>query len=279
MASVISAVRRHPLISFFVLAYLLSWWGWPIYYLNHNAPPIASFGPFLAALVVLAMTLGRSGVTMLFKRMVQWRVKPVWYVVAVGLPIAATLAATVLNVMLGAPRPSGAALQHWPSLGPTFLIVLLVPGFGGTWEEPGWRGYALPKLQERHSALAASGILGILWAFWHLPLMVVGQIAWSDLVLVVAVTVVLTWVFNGTAGSVLIAMILHATNNTVSGSFFSPLFTGSDSVRQSWMLALVWCVVAAVVVAVTGPAHLSRRRTKQLLSSATRPPSPARRDG
>ena len=118
MSFVISAVRRHPLISFFVLTYLLSWWGWPVYYVNHSAPPIASFGPFLAALVVLAMTLGRSGVTMLFKRMVQWRVKPIWYVVAVGLPIAVTLAATVLNVMLGAPRPSAAALRHWPSLGP-----------------------------------------------------------------------------------------------------------------------------------------------------------------
>jgi len=107
----------------------------------------------------------------------------------------------------------------------------------------------------------------VLWAFWHLPLMVVGQINWSDLVLVIAVSVVVTWVFNNAEGSVLIVMLLHAMNNTISGSFFSPMFSGADSVRQSWLLAALWWAVAVMVVVATGPEHLSRKHTKQTLTA------------
>ncbi len=121
----------------------------------------------------------------------------------------------------------------------------------------------MPQLQAERSALLASLILGVLWAFWHLPLMVVGQINWSDLVLVIAASVVVAWVFNNAEGSVLIAMLLHAMNNTISGSFFSPMFSGADSVRLSWLLAALWWAVAVVVVVATGPEHLSRKHTKQ----------------
>jgi uncharacterized protein len=103
----------------------------------------------------------------------------------------------------------------------------------------------------------------VLWAFWHLPLMVVGEVYWSDIVLVIAVAIVFTWVFNNASGSVLIVMLMHAMNNTISGSFFSPMFSGADSVRQSWLLAALWCALAIVVVVVAGPEHLSRKHRKQ----------------
>ena len=260
-------VKRYPLISFFVLAYALSWWGWFLYAFNDALPPVASFGPFLAALIVLAITHGRAGVLGLLRRMVRWRVRPVWYVVALGLPVAVTLCAAMLNVFLGAPAPSAGELGGWASLLPTFLLILLIPGLGGAWEEPGWRGYALPQLQVGRSALVASLILGVLWAFWHLPLMVVGQINWSDLVLVIAAAIVSTWLFNSASGSVLILMVFHAMNNTISGSFISPMFSGADSVRQGWLLAGLWCVVALIVVVVAGPARLSRKHEKQQLSA------------
>jgi uncharacterized protein len=258
-----SVVRSHPLVTFFVLAYALSWWGWILYAFNPDLPPIASFGPFLAALLVLAITGGRAGVMGLLRRMVRWRVGPEWYAVALLLPVVITLAATVLNVLLGAQAPSSAELGGWTGLVPGFFLLLLIPGIGGAWEEPGWRGYALLQLQADRSALSASLILGVLWAFWHLPLMVVGQINWSDIVLVIAVSVVFAWVFNNAEGSVLIAMMMHAMNNTISGNFFSPMFSGTDSVRQSWLLAVLWWVVAIVVVVATGPEHLSRKHTKQ----------------
>ncbi len=258
-----SAVRRHPLVVFFVLAYALSWWPWILYAFDLSPLPIVGFGPFLAAIVVLAVTRGMAGVVALLRRMVRWRVAPVWYAVALLLPVAITVAATVLNVLLGAQGPSSAELGGWTGLVPGFILLLLVPGFGGAWEEPGWRGYALPRLQVGRSALLASLILGVLWAFWHLPLMMVGEVNWSDLVLVIAVSVVFAWVFNSASGSVLIVMVMHAMNNTISGGFFGPMFSGADSVRESWLLAALWVAVAIVVVVATGPEHLSRKNNKQ----------------
>jgi uncharacterized protein len=263
MSYLVSLIRRHPLISFFVLAYALSWWGVILYTINHDLPPVASFGPFLAALVMLAITHGKAGVLGLLKRMVRWRVGPAWYAAAFGLPVAITLCATVLNVLLGAQAPSAAELGGWSGLLPTFFILLLIPGFGGAWEEPGWRGYALPQLQTGRSALFASLILGVLIAGWHLPLMVVGQVHYSDIVTIMGAVVVFNWVFNNANGSVLIIMLMHATNNAVSGTFIFPMFSGADSVRLGWLLAAVWCAVAIGVVLWAGPAHLSRKHHQQ----------------
>src|SRR4029453_9587025 len=174
-----------------------------------------------------------------------------------------TAVATMLNVMLGAQAPSRAQLGAWPGILSAFAIVLLVPGFGGAWEAPGWRGYAVPRLQHGRSALVASLILGVLIAGWHLPLIVVGQVAYPDIVLILAAVIVFNWVFNNAKGSVLIIMLMHAANNAVSGNFFNPMFTGADSIRESWLLALVWAVVAVVVIAVSGPTNLSRKHPRQ----------------
>ena len=262
-----SVVRRYPLIVFFVLAYVFSWWTWPLYAFGLSPSPIIAFGPFLAAILVLALTTGKGGVVTLLRRMVRWRVRPVWYAVALLLPVAISGGAALLNVVvLGASAPSPAELGAWSGLVPTFFLQLLVPGIGGAWEEPGWRGYALPKLQGGHSALLASLILGVVWAFWHLPLMVIGQIHLSDPVFIVAWTVVLTWVFNNTNGSVLIAMLMHNIHNVISGGYFSAMFSGADWVRQGWLLVALWCAVAAIVVVVNGPEHLSRKYTRQTLT-------------
>ncbi len=260
-----SLVKRHPLIAFFVLTWALSWWPWILYAFGLSPTAIVSFGPFLAALVVLAITQGKSGIGGLLRRMVRWRVGIRWYAVALLLPVGIALAATALNVLLGAQAPSAADLGGWTGLFATFAVVLLIPGIGGAWEEPGWRGFALPSLQAGRSALVASLILGAVWALWHLPLFVAtGQMGGWDIVIIMAWTLVLTWVYNGTGGSVLIVMLFHAMFNTVSGSFISPLaFSGADSVRQSWLLAAVWCAVAVAVVMWAGPKHLSRKHRKQ----------------
>jgi membrane protease YdiL (CAAX protease family) len=263
MSHILALIRRHPLPTFFILAYALSWWAWILYAAGLSPNPIASFGPFLAAIVVLALTEGKRGVLGLFRRMIRWRVAPGWYAVALLLPAVLAAAAAGLNVLLGAQPPSAAQVSAWPGILSTFAIVLLIPGIGGAWEEPGWRGYAVPRLQRGRSALLASLILAVLIAGWHLPLMVTGQIYYSDIVLILAAVIVFNWVFNSTNGSVLIIMLMHAANNAVSGSFFSPMFSGSDSIHQSWLLAVVWAVVAALVIVIAGPTHLSRKYRKQ----------------
>ena len=96
-------IRRHPLVAFFVLAYALSWWPSILYALDLLPQPIVGFGPFLAALVVLGITQGKTGIVGLLRRMMRWRVAPVWYAVALLLPVAIALAAAVFNVPLGSP--------------------------------------------------------------------------------------------------------------------------------------------------------------------------------
>lgn len=166
--------------------------------------PIVGFGPFLAAVVVLGITHGKSAVVMLLRRMVQWRVGLRWYAVAFLLPVTIAVAAALLNLLSGAQAPSSIELGSWTSLFSTFLLLLLVPGIGGAWEEPGWRGYALPRLQVGRSALSASLILWAGLVVWHLPLFLVGRIHWSDIVFLIGFVVIFNWIFNSTGGSVLI---------------------------------------------------------------------------
>src|SRR5215203_1204246 len=265
MSYLVSLIRRHPLISFFVLAYALSWWPIAFYAAGLSPSTIISFGPFLAALVVLAATQGKTGVVGLLRRIVRWRVGLRWYAVALLLPVVVTAAAAALNVLLlGAKASSSVAeLGGLTGLFSTFALLLLIPGIGGSWEEPGWRGYALPRLQTARSALFASLILGVVWAFWHLPLFITGQQQWSDIVFIIVWTITFTWLFNNSRGSVLLAMLMHAMNNTISGSFFGPMFSGADSVRQGWFYAALWCAVAVVLIVVYGPQHLSRTHHKQ----------------
>jgi membrane protease YdiL (CAAX protease family) len=270
-------VKRHPLVAFFVLAYALSWWAWIPYAFGAFGSPIAGFGPFLAALAVLGLTEGRAGIIGLLRRMARWRVRVGWYAVALLLPVAVAGLAALLNVSLGAEAPSPAAVGRWTGIFGTLAFLLVVPGAGGAWEEPGWRGYAVPRLQARWSALTAALVLGVLIAAWHLPLIVTGQVHYADVLSIMGATVVINWLFNHVGGSVLLIMLLHATNNAVSGNYFSPMFTGADSARQAWLLAAIWCGLAVVVVLAGGPRDFSRHRPRQVEpQSTTDPDGPVR---
>jgi membrane protease YdiL (CAAX protease family) len=240
------SVRTRPLVWFFLLAFAFSWSTSIVVLITGSGPPILGFGPFLAAVAVLAFTAGKPGVKALFRSMVKWRLPARWWALAILTPVVLTVTATMLNVALGAPAPTSAELARWPDALVTGLLILCIPFIGGAWEEPGWRGYALPRLLTSRTPMAASLVLGVIWAVWHVPLFLTGDQHWSDLVLVVFASVVFTWLFQNALQSVLIAMVLHATNNAVSGEYFSQMFTGKDSVRQSWLLVVVWGVAAAL---------------------------------
>jgi membrane protease YdiL (CAAX protease family) len=242
-------VRRQPLAAFFVLAFASSWLPSLIYAFTGSGPTILSCGPALAAFTVLGLTDGKVGLKRLFRSMAEWRVGLRWWAAALLGPALLAGLATALNLALGARTPSADDLGNWTNVLPAALLILLVPAIGGAWEEPGWRGFALPRLLAERSALTASLVLGALWALWHLPVYFVGDQHWSDLVLVVVGTIVFTWLFQSAGASLLIAMVFHAMNNAVSGEYFSQMFDGRDSTRQSWMLVVVWGVAAVLVVA------------------------------
>jgi membrane protease YdiL (CAAX protease family) len=255
-----SLIRSRPVTSFFLFTLALSWWPWPLYAAGHSPVPVASFGSFLAALVVLALTEGRGGIRALICSMLRWRVARRWWLLCLVIPVVITVAAVTLNVLLGAEAPSVAQLSAWTGV-PLFLAAaLLVPGAGGAWEEPGWRGYALPRLMDRHGWKAASLALGAFCAIWHLPLILAAQISWWDLLLVIASNVVIAWLFLASGRSVLLVMVLHATNNAFSGGFISQLFTGADASRQAAITAVLWAVAAVLLLLTTeGPQHTGTR--------------------
>jgi len=240
------AARNHPLTLFYVLTLVLSWLPAPL-----TGGSLLPHGPFLAAVLVLALTEGRRGLAELFGRMAKWRVSWYWYLIAPGLVIGYLLVAFALNLLLGARI---AETAHLRSAGVVAGLALELLIFGGQWEEPGWTGYALPWLQGRYAGrpyglLMASLHLGALRALWHLPLVIYGHIPWFDLVfLSMALQFLVTWLFNRTRGSVLIVMLAHLTSNVVGGGLMVPLFAGADFTRfYILFIAVAWLVALLLV--------------------------------
>ena len=207
-------------------------------------------GPFLAAITTAAVVGGGRGVRAYFRRLIHWRVGVGWYLVAFLAPVAGWAMVAYVNVLLGAATPSPARLAGWSTI-VTATLVFLINHFTGAWEEPGWRGYALPLLLRRHSPLVASALLGVMWTLWHLPLFLTGLIPWPDAAVVFPLTFVFTAIYLHTAGSVLIAFILHATING-AGAFFVGLFGGGDRVRMYWILAVLCSLIAIVAIVISG---------------------------
>ncbi len=244
-----SGLARHPLLTFTVLTLVISWLPVIPYALGLFPGPLLASGPFLAAIITAAVVGGRKGLRDYFHRLIRWRVGVGWYIVALLAPVAGWAIVAYVNVLLGAAPPSPVQLAGWPLIVTATLVFLINP-FGGAWEEPGWRGYALPLLLRRHSALVASAVLGVIWALWHVPLFVTGYVPWADAAAVFALSFVFTAIYLRTAGSVLIAFLLHASING-AGEFFVPLFAGADRVRMYWILVALCAVIVVVAVLVS----------------------------
>ena len=229
-----SRLSRWPITTFYVLTLIVSW---PMGLL----PP----GPSIAAIGAAALIDGRAGVVQLLRRVVVWRVGLRWYVIAVFGPVAVFVLAAWLNVLTGA-TVVGRPILDWPEFGRLFLLQI-VGVFAGAWEELGWRGYALPRMLNRFSPLVASLALGVLWAIWHLPLFLAGDIPWADAAFIVVVSVLFTAVFVQTKQSVLIAFVMHASINAAAGVTVL-LFEGPDRTQMYWSVTVVALALAAVIV-------------------------------
>lgn len=94
--------------------------------------------------------------------------------------------------------------------------------------------------------------MGVIRTGWHLPLMLSGSIYWSDIVLIIAAQIVISWLFNASGGSVLVVMLLHLLNNIIAGEFVLQWFTGADWMRQFWLLAILWSLLALGVLIFAG---------------------------
>lgn len=156
-------------------------------------------GPAAAALVVVRATGGsvRDWVAPILR----WRVPLRYYAYALGLPALLLATVNVELALLGESIDLGLVGDRLPAYAATFLLVLTI---GGAMEEPGWRGFALPRLQATHTPVRATLILGVVWGFWHLPLYGLGFVG------PIAFVFFYTWLYNRT-GSVLLCILLHAS--------------------------------------------------------------------
>lgn len=237
---------RHPLIFYFLIAFAFSWFmflpGVLTYYGVLNVSPsiigllgiVGLLGPILSGFIMTAVAEGGADVRRWLRRIVLWRVGLQWYLFAlIGLPIFMVLGTII--------QPG--ALESFQTLAPLSVLpylsafVSMVLLGGPLFEEPGWSGFAQPRLQRLHGPLTGGLILGSLWALWHLPGFLIPSQDLTDIpprgtvldfvvfaLALMALRLIMQWVFNNTRGSVLVAVLVHASWNTFYSAALVQLF-------------------------------------------------------
>ena len=268
-------VKKYPTISLLVLAMIFGF-----------APALAVAGGWLTpawiqlgalssslAAIVLVMIEGRKGgLRELLSRVLIWRVGIRWWIFALFFTIVPSVVSLNLYQLLGGPPVDWNGLQPLYTVVPMFIFLTLAAGIG---EEFGWRGFLLPRLQTRHNALVSGLIVGVAWATWHVPMFFIQGTSQYEQQLqggllpailsfsafVIANSVLFTWLFNNTKGSVLLAAVFHGASNTWGG--YIDVYRGHFDGIIVFMAVSVLIVFFLVVR--TGATDLSRKYKRNVL--------------
>ena len=261
-----SLLSKYSLPIFFILSFALMILGvaltlilsLDVFYLT-----IAIWSPTIAALIMTGLSGGTPAVKKLLSGFTIWRVSYKWYLAALFLIIGPLIFALVY-IMLG---------FEYVGIDPSFtasaaVVALLSTLYlGPIAEEAGWRGFALPKLQKRFSALTSSIILGVIWACWHLPLYLIEPRMpfYIYLPLVTVLTILFTWLYNNTRGSLIIAVLAHFSFN-----FTAAWFVGYLGLLPQMVFYIAGSVMiipyVVVVIIYFGRSKLSRKSESELPS-------------
>ena len=253
-----AVVDKRRLLLYFALTYLISWLLWlPLIASSQSWIPakapfilyyLGTVGPALAAVMLAWLDDGKEGIWSLLRNLVLWRASVKWYLVALLLPAVVRFTALSLLYSFGYVT-SDFSFRPWHELLRLFLLMLILVPL----EEIGWRGYALPRLQMLYGALWASMMLGVMWSFWHLPLIRVSgsyQESRSPLAYIIVFTltilpisILFTWLYNRTRGSLLLASLFHAAINVTESALII-------REKDGLLLLLVACALNSVLAAV-----------------------------
>ena len=266
-------LARHPLIFYFLIAFSFSWLMFlpavltyfGVLNLSDSVVGVLGIvgllGPLLSGFIMTAVTEGGVGIRRWLRRIVRWRVGFRWYLFTlVGLPVVMVLGTIV--------RPG--ALESFQTLAPLSVLpylsafVFMVLIGGPLFEEPGWSGFAQPRLQRLHGPLVGGLILGSLWALWHLPGFLIPSEALTDIpprgtvldfvvfaLALIGLRLIIMWVFNNTRGSVLMAILVHASWNTFYSAALIQLFPAPSVLGSYLNLTIAAGALALVLIAVT----------------------------
>jgi membrane protease YdiL (CAAX protease family) len=279
-------LAEKSLLSFFLLTYIISWGIWvPIvlyYYLSpfpislENTPIriimlafLGLFGPTFAALIMSWLQDGSRGVKRLLSRWKTVHVGIRWYLFIPIINTVTTLAAIQFNItFLG--RTPQINWGLWYLFFTDFLRWMIIGG--PIAEETGWRGYALPRLMTSRNALNASLILGGIWGCWHLPLLFIPGAAVPvpfepSILLIyvlngVSLSVIFTWLYNNTGGSVFVSYLFHAGVNSIPNTFLTIYHFGAPEVtywNTIWLIIIGNWVFALIITLFFGSTYLSRK--------------------
>jgi uncharacterized protein len=268
-------MRSHPMIAYFSIAYIGTWLldlpmvlGQDGLGLFPYSVPMVLFailfilssymGPTLAAYLVTNAVDGKDGMRKLFRRYGQWRVGLRWYLFGIFAFPTFHIIATSIS-MQGVPWEELRA--NWATIFSAYLPLVLIFPAVITWgEEPGWRGFALTRLQERYHPLVSSLIVGFFHGLWHLPIyfLVVGPAAngpfnlvnfGTNLIAILAVSIIISWFFNHAKRSILFAVMIHASLNATP-AWMSSLIPGLP--QQTGMIAVgIYIVVAVALILIS----------------------------
>lgn len=251
---------------FFLFTFIYSWllWlpfvlsGFGVIQLSESATSLmtpaimlGAFGPLLVAVILIVRKNGWSGVKEFFRNAFNLRVKPIYYVLALLLPLIITAAAhyivnySGIDILPANLFPENLAIPVIVLIIPYFIFILIA---GGGQEEFGWRGYAQKPMQQRFGILGGSILLGIVWGVWHLPLWFMpgeGHAYYSFfafLIYTVSTSVIIGWLYNASGKKLVIPWILHAMGN-VSVPFFPIMHMAKVAQPGYW----VWVGVNSLV--------------------------------
>ena len=275
--NVTSFFKRHPLWAYLIVAYVFSWALWSV--LVVTTPPgamqegispaffvlaaLGGIGPSLAGIVTTAIVDGKEGLRDLFARFRRWRVGIGWYAVALLITPLAALATLAVEGALGMPT---ATLEEMIG---TLPISIIWPIFAALGEEFGWRGFYLPRLQKRHTALGSSIVVGVAWGLWHIPtqylafrqyglLVVFAYVFVVHIVAITAQCTVMTWVHNNARQSLLLMILFHFGLTSTTQFLFPLNMPVMEGLRHQLIYAAFYWLAALFVIATAGPKRLVR---------------------
>jgi membrane protease YdiL (CAAX protease family) len=244
-----SLIKQHALAIFCALTMLLTFIAIFLPVPGELVPVVIVFIPTFIAIALTALSEGNIGVRSLLGKLTRWRISFKWLAVAVALGFVMRLTISLIALGLGLIP----AIQLRPIPPAQFIILALILFIFAIPEELGWRGYALPKLMEHRSPLAAGLIVGVLWGSLHLALHLPGMIyaglpLLPTLLQLIGLSVLIAWLYMQTEGNILLTSLFHATQ-----SFFVIVNEGLPLTQLVWLMAGVYLAFALLIVIVAGP--------------------------